>query len=97
MITSPIDHTSGDELFVEVRSNTPSTKFDDFRFFPLSSGITSYVYNEWGELSVILDRNNLGTYFYYDDLGRLNSVWSESFQYGKKKLSDTEINFAQHN
>ncbi len=54
-----------------------SIYFDDFRLHPIVSSMTSYVYNEWDELSYILDSNNLGTHFKYDEAGRLEETYNE--------------------
>ncbi|MFO0508050.1 MAG: hypothetical protein ACK5YS_04195, partial [bacterium] len=40
--------------------------FDDFRVHPVDAAMTSYVYNNWGELTHILDNNNLYTEYKYD-------------------------------
>ncbi len=50
---------------------------DDFRIHPIESSMTSYVYNEWDELSYILNSNNLGTHFKYDEAGRLEETYNE--------------------
>lgn len=39
---------------------------DDFRLHPVSSAMTSYVYNDWDELTHILGANNLATQYEYD-------------------------------
>ncbi len=66
---------------------------DDFMIAPVDAGITAYVYNEWGQLSDLINGNNLSTHYEYDDAGRLTSIWTESFQYGKKKISDQTITY----
>jgi hypothetical protein len=75
-----------------------TTYFDDFRIHPADAAMTSYVYNQWDELSHILDDQNLYTEFRYDGMGRLSSTHKESFQtnYGVNgivKLSDIEYNY----
>lgn len=67
--------------------------WDDFRVHPVDATMTSYVYNEWGELSDVLDANNLYTHYEYDKMGRLKSVSRETFQYGSKKISEASIHY----
>jgi hypothetical protein len=68
--------------------------FDDFRVHPLNAAVTSYVYNKWGELSHILDNNNLYTEFQYDGLGRLVKTYKETFKYGAKKIAEQKYHYA---
>jgi hypothetical protein len=56
--------------------------FDDFRLYPIASSMTSYVYDEWGEVSYILGVNNLGTRYEYDSGGRLIKTYSEVLDQG---------------
>jgi hypothetical protein len=52
--------------------------YDDFRMCPIASNINSYVYeSNTDELSFILDANNLGSAFKYDNAGRLVANYSE--------------------
>ncbi|MBQ0734998.1 hypothetical protein [Aquimarina celericrescens] len=51
--------------------------YDDFRVHPIESSMTSYVYNEWDELTHIIGPNNLATKYEYDDVGRLERTYSE--------------------
>lgn len=51
---------------------------DDFRLHPISSSISSYVYDKnTDELRYILDANNLATEYQYDMAGRLQKVYKE--------------------
>lgn len=50
---------------------------DDFRLHPIASSMTSYVYNQWDELTDILGPNNLATKYEYDEAGRLLRIYSE--------------------
>lgn len=56
---------------VEVANTGTTIYVDDFRLCPLASSMTTYVYNEWDELTHILDANNIATQYEYDDAGRL--------------------------
>lgn len=62
---------------IYVTSSSGTTFFDDFRMHPIESSMKSYVYNEWDELSFILEANNLATQFVYDQAGQLCSTYSE--------------------
>lgn len=75
-------------------STSGAVIFDDFRVHPLDAAMTGYVYNEWGELTHILDNNNLYTEFGYDGMGRLVSTYSESLQYGRAITQEIEYHYA---
>ena len=81
----------------EVKAGTQSIKLDDFLVKPADAGFTGYAYNQWGELSDVINANNLSTHYEYDEMGRLKSVWTESFQYGKKKVSENTIKYINQN
>jgi hypothetical protein len=83
------------ELEVWCEATNGLTVFDDFRVHPLDAAMTSYVYNEWGELSHILDNNNLYTEYQYDGMGRLKEIFKESFQNGKTKTSEIRYHYAK--
>jgi len=66
--------------------------FDDFRFSPIYSSITSYVYDQdTDELIATLNNNNLATKYCYDNAGRLCTTYSEiiedDLQLGGFKIS----------
>ncbi|MFK7747822.1 MAG: hypothetical protein AB8B65_05505, partial [Kordia sp.] len=70
----------------------------DYRIHPISSSMATYVYNQWDELSYILDGNNLGTYYEYDTAGRLIRTSKEvidnaSVTGGFKKVSESNYNY----
>jgi len=88
------------ELWCEAGVNT--TYFDDFRVRPIDAAMTGYVYNPWGEVSHILDNNNLYTEYRYDAMGRLTSTYKESFKaaYGNQgivKTGKVEYNYGTNN
>lgn len=85
---------TGDELEIWCEAGGAATYFDDFRVHPIDAPMTAYVYNEYDELTFILDNNNLFTEYKYDEMGRLKEVHRESFKYGVKKTSETTINYA---
>ncbi len=67
---------------------------DDFRVHPYDAAVVSYVYNKWGELSHILDNNNLYTEYRYDEVGRLKETYREAFNYGNMKTSEVRYHYA---
>ncbi len=65
------------EGFVVLKSTSGDAYIDDFRMHPIESNMTSYVYNEWDELTYILGSNNLGTKFEYNAAGQLIKTSTE--------------------
>jgi hypothetical protein len=52
--------------------------FDDFRFNPVAADINAYVYDQFsGELTYVLNHNNLFVKYEYDNAGRLIKVYKE--------------------
>jgi hypothetical protein len=80
------------EVWVEAGSTT--TYVDDFRVFPTDAAMVSYVYNQFGELSYILDGNNLFTQYDYDAMGRLITVSKETFSHGTVITTQQEYKYA---
>ncbi|MEW7291257.1 hypothetical protein [Aquimarina sp. 2304DJ70-9] len=85
------------QAIVTVES-TGTIDLDDFRLHPVSSGMTSYVYNEWDELTHIMGANNLATKYQYDDAGRLKRIYAEVIDApgmvgGFKKSQETNYNY----
>jgi hypothetical protein len=65
-------------ISVGARTITGSDFYDDFRMHPIASTVSSYVYDQQtDELSYILDGNNIGSAFKYDDAGRLMATYTE--------------------
>lgn len=61
--------------------------FDDFRFQPLQSNLTTYVYNpNTREIEFVLDNDNLYTRFQYDNRRILTKTYRESIQFGGERL-----------
>jgi hypothetical protein len=91
------------EIWCEADGST--TVYDDFRIRPADAAMMSYVYNKWGELSHILDNNNLYSRFVYDGAGRLTATYRETFKRGDKtygkdgltKVSEVIYNYAENN
>ena len=91
--------TAGDTIFM-VASISGTIYVDDYRLHPVSSKMHSYVYNQWNDMSYILDTNNLGTHYIYDSSGRLKETYKEiiddpenSIEGGFKKISENYYNY----
>ncbi|NGX85384.1 hypothetical protein [Aequorivita sp. KMM 9714] len=69
---------STDDIEISLTSASGTVYFDDFRISPLASSVTSYVYNEFDELTFILGSNNIGTKYQYDEAGRLIRIFEET-------------------
>lgn len=91
-----------DRVVVGVRNTGGSESgdvfFDDFRFHPINSPMTSYVYDEdTGLLTAILNNDNMATKYYYDSAGRLIKVEEEIADQGFVKRSDNRYNYGRMN
>ncbi|MDD7886034.1 hypothetical protein [Flavivirga sp. 57AJ16] len=90
---------SASEQNVVLTSGGGNVYFDDFRIHPMQSSMTTYVYNEWDELTFITDANNLSVCFVYDSQGRLTETYSEIIDVpgvitgGFKKTSENIYNY----
>ncbi|NVN18058.1 hypothetical protein GUA46_06880 [Muricauda sp. HICW] len=88
---------------VSVTSVNGNVVVDDFRLHPVASSMTSYVYNEWDELTDILGPNNLATKYEYDEAGRLVRIYSEVLDVdgqlsgGFKKVKEYAYNYKPSN
>lgn len=72
-----------------------SVYFDDFRVQPINAQVSSYVYAPLtGQVTDILDNNNLYTHYDYTADGRLRRVSRETFRYGAKKLAEHSYHLA---
>ncbi len=80
-------------LLVRLLNNSGTPRVDDIMFGTVDSNITGFVYNDFDELTHIVDNNNLYTRFEYDDYGRLEATYKESLEYGEVKVSEHLINF----
>lgn len=74
--------------------STP-VNFDDFKVQPLNSTMTAFVYNQdAGELTHILNNDNLFSRFEYDALGQLKKTYTELFKYsGERPVSSQKYNY----
>jgi hypothetical protein len=78
-MTVPSSAVNGDRLSVGCKNaSAADLYFDDFRFQPISASVNAYVYdNKTGELTYVLDNNNLFTRYQYDAIGRLVRTYKE--------------------
>lgn len=77
-MTIPASAVNNGTLNVGVKNlGTSNVYVDDFRFHPVDAVTTAYVYNQFGELSHILDNNNLFLKFEYDNAGKLAKTYKE--------------------
>jgi hypothetical protein len=72
---------------------TATSYFDDFRFHPISSGMTNYVFNSFTGLpEYMIDENGFYLRSTYDGMGRLYEQFVETTS-GEVKLSEINRNF----
>ncbi|WP_025739445.1 hypothetical protein [Aquimarina pacifica] len=69
------DVTTAEE--VHIFNTTGNAIYDDFRMLPPESSMTSYVYNQWNELTYIIGPNNLAIKYEYNDAGKLKTTYTE--------------------
>jgi len=94
-------NTSVNQTKITIDTNG-NTDLDDFRIHPVSSSMTSYVYNEWDELTHIIGANNLATKYEYDSAGRLTKTYTEvidtpQVEGGFKLTSSNLYNYKKQN
>ncbi len=88
--------SSPTSLQVGVKSTSGTIVVDDFRFHPTTSGMTSYVYDDFGRVQYILDNSNRYLRYQYNDEGRIESTHVETFQYGEIKLTSSNIHYRRN-
>lgn len=97
--------TNGQQLTVGCR-NTGSTGqtiyVDDFRFHPVESPTTAYVYDPTtAQLTDVLDNDNLFTHYEYDAAGKVKRITKEVLTLGggtqpaARTVKEYEYNFSQ--
>lgn len=82
-------------LYFSMDVTAAELQIDDFRVHPVDGAMSSFVYNDWGELSYVLDQNNIYTQYRYDEMGRLRGIYRETFQHGKQLVSEFDIHYAE--
>lgn len=63
---------------ISLKSSSGVIYVDDFRLQPIESSMTSYVFNDYDELTYMLGSNNLATKYQYDQAGRLIRIFQET-------------------
>ncbi|MDC6390947.1 hypothetical protein PP182_19835 [Maribacter sp. PR1] len=87
------------EQTIAVINESGTAYIDDFRLHPVASSMTSYVYNEFDELTHILGANNMATEYKYDEGGRLYQTWTEVEDFngpgtgGFKKINENKYTY----
>lgn len=87
------------EQTIAVINESGTAYIDDFRLHPVASSMTSYVYNEFDELTHILGANNMATEYKYDEGGRLYQTWTEVADFngpgtgGFKKINENKYTY----
>lgn len=89
------DIVSGATLKIACRNDHATEVYvDDFRFQPSSTTATAYVYDKQsGELTHVLDNNNLYTRYEYDGIGALKAVHAEQFGRNPFKVSEHQQHY----
>jgi hypothetical protein len=90
------DITAGNTLNVWCRNDHASVNayVDDMRFQPLNAATTAYVYDPFsGELTHILDNNNLYTRYEYDAAGKLARTYKETVGQNEFKIKEYAYNY----
>ncbi len=101
LVTLPIsgsDIIAGKTLTVGCRNDhaTVEAYVDDIRFQPLTASTTAYVYDPFsGELTYVLDNNNLYTKYEYDASGKLIKIFKEQLGTGVFKTNEYLYNYGQ--
>ncbi|HBH47668.1 MAG TPA: hypothetical protein DDX98_03470 [Bacteroidales bacterium] len=80
------------EAKVYLISNSTTSYFDDFRVSPYDASITSYTYDNAGNLTAILNADNFITKYEYDNAGRLTATYVEK-PTGIEKVSSHEYKY----
>ncbi|CAM1340837.1 hypothetical protein [Tenacibaculum amylolyticum] len=85
---------------ITIRSTNDNTFLDDYRLYPISSSVKTYVYNDYDELEAILGSNNIATKYQYDTAGRLIRIYQEipdnkTIIGGFKRVSEYRYNYAR--
>lgn len=77
LLTGYVELPKDTNQTVGIKCITGTATLDDFRLHPIAASMTSYVYNEWDELTYIMGPNGLATKYVYDSQGRLQEIWQE--------------------
>ena len=71
--------------------------FDDYRFYPVGASMTNYVYDDQNRVEYILNENNLGTKYEYNERGQLWKIYTEKVgaDGGFKLTSESEMHYGE--
>jgi YD repeat-containing protein len=81
----------GDVVEVYIRSNSPNIVADDIKFQPKDAQASCFVYDEALRLIAQFDDQHFGTYYQYNEEGKLVRKVIET-ERGKKTIQETEYN-----
>ncbi|WP_205511074.1 DUF5977 domain-containing protein [Longitalea arenae] len=98
LVIKGADIVAGATLKVGCRNDATAIEayVDDFRFHPLNAATSAYVYDAFtGELTHVLDNNNLYTKYEYDATGRLVKTYREKIGYGALIAKEYQYNFGR--
>lgn len=93
LVDKIIDIENSDRVELEINATGGNIYVDDFRVHPVDASMVSYVYNDFGQLSYLLDADNLFTYYEYNVDGKLAKVEKETFRSGVVKIQDVIYNY----
>lgn len=91
------DIVAGNTLNVWCRNDHASATayVDDMRFQPLNASTSAYVYDSFsGELTYVLDNNNIYTRYQYDAGGRLMGNFKEKLGVGEYQIHEYLYNYS---
>jgi hypothetical protein len=98
LIEKDINIAATSSALIWCEAGATASTFDDFRVHPFNASMTSYVYDSWGELTYILNANNLFVNYEYDVIGRLVRTSAENLKNlggGVTKVREITYNDAQ--
>jgi YD repeat-containing protein len=86
------------ELPYSSNINSAGTRLDEIRVFPQGANMSTYSYTQGFGVSMMMDQNNLATYYAYDNLGRLimitdhNGKVVQTYKYNYKSAGTDQAN-----
>jgi hypothetical protein len=82
--------SSIDRVKIKVIGGEHGTYLDDLRIYPSVSAMKSFVYDKFNHrLMCVLDENNFGTFYHYDEDGALKKLEKETLN-GKLTIKESE-------
>ncbi len=77
LLNGYVNLSNSSDNTIAIVSINGSIQLDDFRVHPAVSGMKTYGYDEYDQLSIITGENGLSTKYVYDEAGRLIETWEE--------------------